>query len=253
MNAEILSNLVISEIYSVATMLSLENSGNKRQKRQRWAIIYKYEGETVYRSGKKNFVSNAEHLMLLPKGCSYEWKCTRTGHYTSIEFECVCELAEPIVFTLQNSEKIAKMIKELEQKRNLKSPTVEMESIRDVYSILIELMRTREDHYVPARKQMVIDPVLEYISHNYRSEISNDTLAEIAGVSTVYFRKLFTALMGVSPIAYARRVRIEKAKELLHSDYSTLTDVALSLGYANLYDFSRDFKKHIGISPSKYR
>ena len=44
----------------------------------------------------------------------------------------------------------------------------------------------------------------------------------------------------------------EKAKQMLRSDYGSLSHVALSLGYANLYDFSRDFKKHTGIAPSKY-
>ena len=77
-------------------------------------------------------------------------------------------------------------------------------------------------------------------------------LAEIAGVSTVYFRKLFSSVMGVSPITYHHNLRIEKAKEMLKSDFGTLSDLAQSLGYPSLYDFSRDFKKHTGISPSKY-
>jgi len=46
--------------------------------------------------------------------------------------------------------------------------------------------------------------------------------------------------------------RTEKAKEMLGSDYGTLSDIAQSLGYPNLYDFSRDFKKHAGVAPSKY-
>ena len=71
-------------------------------------------------------------------------------------------------------------------------------------------------------------------------------------MSTVYYRKLFTEVMGVPPITYARQLRIEKAKEMLKSDYITLTDIATSLGYSSLYDFSRDFKKHTGVAPSKY-
>ena len=71
-------------------------------------------------------------------------------------------------------------------------------------------------------------------------------------MSTVYFRKTFTEVMGLSPIAYVQRLRMEKAKEMLRSDYGTLTELSLSLGYPSLYDFSRAFKKHVGVAPSKY-
>ena len=45
--------------------------------------------------------------------------------------------------------------------------------------------------------------------------ITNDELAAVAGMSTVYFRKLFTSIMGVSPITYVHQFRTEKAKEML--------------------------------------
>ena len=82
--------------------------------------------------------------------------------------------------------------------------------------------------------------------------MTNDQLAALTGLSTVYFRKLFVRVTGVSPMTYARKLRISKAKEMLKSDYGTLSDIAQSLGYSSLYDFSRDFKTHVGVSPSKY-
>ena len=38
---------------------------------------------------------------------------------------------------------------------------------------------------------------------------------------------------------------IKKAKEMLKSDYGSISEIAESLGYLNIYDFSRIFKKHI--------
>lgn len=49
--------------------------------------------------------------------------------------------------------------------------------------------------------------------------------------------------MGTSPIAYVHELRIKKAKEILKSDYGTISEIAKSPGYLNIYDFSRDFKK----------
>jgi iron complex transport system substrate-binding protein len=97
-----------------------------------------------------------------------------------------------------------------------------------------------------------IAPAIEYASQHYDQGLTNDALAKVAGMSTVYFRKLFTATMGISPISYVHRLRIEKAKEMLKSDYGSVTDIAVTLGYSGLYDFSRDFKKHTGVPPSRY-
>ena len=51
---------------------------------------------------------------------------------------------------------------------------------------------------------------------------------------------------------YGKPRSAQQAKEMLRSDYGSLADVAFSLGYSNIYDFSRDFKKHTGVPPSKY-
>ena len=252
MNIEVLSNLVITKVYSVSTFYNPKNTKLKRTDRQRWAIVIKYEGETVYYSNGKQFLSDIGHIVILPKGCFYDWHCTRSGHYSIIEFDSGSTFCEPIPFSVKNGETILKMFKDLEYKRNLKKPTVEIESIYDTYSIILALTQAVSERYIPTEKQQKIAPAIEYISQHYNKNITNDALAAITGLSTVYFRKLFTSIMGVSPITYVHRFRIEKAKEMLKSDYGTLSDIAQSLGYPSLYDFSRDFKKHVGVAPSKY-
>ena len=49
------------------------------------------------------------------------------------------------------------------------------------------------------------------------------------------------------------KVRMEKAIEMLDSDYGTITNLAESLGYQNVYHFSSAFKKYYGISPLQYK
>lgn len=252
MNTGVLTDLVITKVCSVATLYSPEGKGNKRFDRPCWAAVIKYEGETYYDCNGKRFYSDAMHPVILPGGCSYEWKCTKAGRFSIIEFESSSTYTEPFVFTVSGSEKILKLFRELEYKRNLQSPAMALESIRDTYSIILALLQSEAEGYVPSEKKQKLAPALEYISQNYMRPISNDRLAGIAGLSTVYFRKLFTATMGVSPIVYVQTLRIEKAKEILKSDYGSLSDVAAGLGYSSLYDFSRAFKKHTGIPPSKY-
>lgn len=252
MNVDFLSNLVITKVRSASTMYTPKNTKVSRKDRPCWAVLIKYEGETIYTCGGRQYLSDAEHMMILPRGCSYDWQCTKAGHYSVIEFEGELTYREPLGFSVKNSGKMLKMFKELEYKRNLKKPMIEVESIKDVYSIILALTKNEPDSYLPTGKQNRIAPAIEYISQNYNRDITNDELAALVGVSTVYFRKLFTKTVGGSPIAYARELRIKKAKEMLKSDYGSLTDIAQSLGYSGLYDFSRDFKKHTGVAPSRY-
>ena len=155
-------------------------------------------------------------------------------------------------FTVKNGEKVLKAFKDLEHKRNMKAPMIEFESIRDLYSLLLLLVQGAPSGYLTTSNQQKIAKAIDYISEHYKESVTNDELAAVLGMSTVYFRKLFAKAMGISPIAFVHELRIEKAKEILKSDYGSLSDVATSLGYASLYDFSRDFKKHTGLAPSKY-
>lgn len=252
MDYSILSNLIITRVYAASTMYTTKNSTFKRANRERWAIIMKYEGESTYDSNGEHFVSNINHIMILPKGSSYTGQCTVAGHFSTIEFDSDSTCDHLLCFPVKNGEKIHKLFKDLAHKRTLRKPMYEMESIKDVYTILLALTQAAQSKYIPGQKQRKIEPALEYISENYHRHLTNDQLAKVAGMSTVYFRKLFTEQMGISPMAYTKQLRIDQAKQMLKSDYGTLSEVAQSLGYANLYDFSRDFKKHTGIAPSKY-
>ena len=246
------ADLIITKVLSASTLYTPENAKLKRTDRTHWAIVYKYEGETVYTFRGTRLLSDAGHVLFLPKGCSYEWHCTKAGHFAIIELECDAAGKDPFCVPVKNGEHIRKLFRELEYRRNQKSRLVALESIRDAYSLLLALAHTEAEPYSPTEKQRKIAPALEHITRNYTKPLRNDELAALTGLSTVYFRKLFAEVTGTSPMAYARHLRMEKAREMLRSDYGTLTDLALSLGYGSLYDFSRDFKKHTGVAPSHY-
>ena len=83
-------------------------------------------------------------------------------------------------------------------------------------------------------------------------DISNESLAKLCGISTVYFRKLFYKIYKVAPIKYLKKVRLDKAKELLIGDFTSVSDVATLVGFSSVYTFSKTFKKEIGVAPTEY-
>lgn len=252
MTANNLSNLVITKVCTSLTIYNQKNTKGKRLNRERCAIIIKYEGRTTYHSGGINIVSDLNNVVFLPKGSCYEWECTESGSYSVIEFDGNIESDEIFVFSLKDGNEILKLFKRFEYNRTSKKTRCEMEEIRDCYTIILELMNLSKKKYVPTERQQKMIAAIEYIAKNYTKKITNNELAELSGMSTVYFRKLFSEVYGISPIAYVQKLRIKKAMEMLGSDYGSISDVAQSLGYLNIYDFSRAFKKHTGVPPSKY-
>ncbi len=252
MNLNFLSNLIITNVVVVSKMYNKEGASSIRTNRPRWAIILKYEGETEYFSEGIRYKSNAENIAILPKGSSYKWKCTRAGAFYTVEFDCDTAIDKILTVPLKNSEQILEKIKKMEIKASRKGDFYNIESLSDIYSLIFSILQSSIKKYTPTEKQKKIAPALDFIAENYAKKIKNEELAGITGYSTVYFRQLFTEVVGMSPIDYIAHFKIEKAKKMLNSDHASISDIAQELGYQNIYDFSRSFKKYTGVSPSKY-
>ncbi len=249
---KLLSNLVIKRVFSATTIYTEKGTKMANKSRPCWAVIIKQEGETVYTQGPVELVSNISNMVVLPKGCAYEWICTESGHCAIIEFDADMSYDEILPFRITDSEKILKIFKDIEYKRLSRESMYEMESIRDTYSVILALMAQSSARYIPYTKKEKLYPAVEYMLKNYSKKISASELASLTGFSEVYFRKVFASVYGVSPTVYIKKLRMKKAKEMLRTDYGSISDIATSLGYPNVYDFSRDFKKHVGVAPTKF-
>jgi AraC-like DNA-binding protein len=117
---------------------------------------------------------------------------------------------------------------------------------------------------MPARPGMPSSPVslsqyhkiqqaVRYINDNYRTDIRLDAVAKEAGMSPSHFSRIFRKVMGLSYQEYLNGCRIAKAKNLLHSSPRSITEIAVSLGFADATGFGRIFKKLTGQTPSAYR
>ncbi len=252
MRSNFLSNIIITDFYYSLNPYTEQYVRNKRVNRPCWSIVIKYEGETIYTSNRKKYISNLNNVIVLPRGSSYEWVCTKSGHYATVEFECNIQSDEIFSFHVKDGNKLLKKMREIEYKQAVKGIMYKQEIIKNLYSIILSMTDEFKQKYVPNKKLDKLTPAINYIATNYNKRIKNDELAKLTGLSTPYFRKLFTEAMGDSPISYMTSLRIKKAQEMLQSDYGSITNIAQSLGYSNIYDFSRDFKKHTGVSPSRY-
>lgn len=79
------------------------------------------------------------------------------------------------------------------------------------------------------------------------------TLAARVHVEPTYFARLFHAAVGLPPMAYLTRRRLELATCLLRRADLPVGDVGAMSGWLDGNYFSRCFRKHFGMTPSRYR
>ncbi|HLP54322.1 MAG TPA: AraC family transcriptional regulator [Fluviicola sp.] len=90
----------------------------------------------------------------------------------------------------------------------------------------------------------------EYINACYMLPLSIEQVARECHLSEYHFFRLFKAVMGISPHQYLIRKRIENAHALLSDKSHSVSDVAFLCGFADVFSFSKAFKKHTGTPPS---
>ncbi|MFW5829278.1 MAG: helix-turn-helix domain-containing protein, partial [Planctomycetota bacterium] len=73
------------------------------------------------------------------------------------------------------------------------------------------------------------------------------------GVGYERFRKRFRAQVGCSPERYRIRRRLEEACRLLETTDHSIAAISEELGYSSPFDFSAQFRRYLGMSPSAYR
>ena len=78
-------------------------------------------------------------------------------------------------------------------------------------------------------------------------------LAEGVGLRSDYLCHLFSEIMGLSPISYLTRRRLEMATSLLRRTPLPVREVGAAVGWLDANYFSRRFHDNFGISPSNYR
>ncbi len=104
----------------------------------------------------------------------------------------------------------------------------------------------------PKLKEL-IETSVKYIDNNFERDISVGNVARYVFLSSSYFTRAFKEEMGISPINYLHKVRVDRAKELLSDTELKISDIALSVGFSNQQRFNEIFKKYTKLTPMHYR
>jgi len=92
-----------------------------------------------------------------------------------------------------------------------------------------------------------------WLDEHSHAPIDLEAAATEAGLSAFHFLRLFARVIGVTPHQYLVRSRLRHAARLLADDARSVTDIALDVGFGDLSNFVRTFRKAAGVSPRDFR
>jgi signal transduction histidine kinase/AraC-like DNA-binding protein len=104
-----------------------------------------------------------------------------------------------------------------------------------------------------ADAQRLVRQAMAYLHEHYAEAISREDLARHVGLSDDYLTHCFRQEVGMTPIAYLNRYRVDQAKQLLKNTAQSITDIALAVGFSDSGYFSRVFRREVGLSPEAFR
>lgn len=113
--------------------------------------------------------------------------------------------------------------------------------------------KARRPVAVPARdRRRAVETALWLDAHSGEALDLDDAAAQ-AGLSPFHFLRVFSKALGVTPHQYLVRSRLRRAARLLAEQERSVTDIAYDVGFGDLSNFVRTFRRAAGVSPRGFR
>jgi AraC family transcriptional regulator len=114
-------------------------------------------------------------------------------------------------------------------------------------------MRKKRDHQTQFHR-FQIGRAKQYMRMHLVEPLSLERIAREAGSSVHHFVRLFQAYSAETPFEFKRRIRLLTALRMLQEDpYTSITEIAMSIGYDTAAAFNKTFRKHLALTPSEFR
>ena len=236
---------------------------NRITNRRNTGLLYILEGTYEYRWQGGDFRAEAGSLVYLPPDCkpysySISFPSDAQGARTmQIELKiqdvktskCISYSEHPTL-VFENAQFLKGLFESVENAFKKSESTSKLH----LYSALFSLLAACSEELISVPESAArIAPAVKYITENYTKDLDVGELATLCYISKSQLNRLFKNHLGISPIAYRNRLRINTAKKLLRDPELSVGEISDMLGFYDLYAFSHFFASVMGVSPAKYR
>ena len=237
------------------------------------------EGELYLRYNGHNYtVKKGEYLLLPPSDngfregfkkayCSFYWMHFVTDHSSKVPYEISSGSSKikeidtakygfiPQSGAIASPERILVMMKQLQDMVKNNYPTVSLNAM--VTSIMMELYGeivtgAPATSDPAARKQIYLD-IIDYIQTNISKNIKISEIADAFGYNPKYLSHLFVEIRKIPLKQFIISQKMDAANFMLADNDKTVSQIASDLGFSDVHNFARAYKKYTGLTPSEYR
>ncbi len=230
-----------------------------RDRRICWHVIYvALEGRCVARSGKIELRVEPGMALWLPPGCPHDMDWTRVFRYCELWFSLsegsrqFTPWAAPRQWT--DASEARPWLDSAADELHTTRPHQAVRLRALVIGLCTQLFRQGEA--TAAATGLTTGQrarLLAYTREHLTDGLTAGDLAQCVGLERDYFGRLFRHSFGCPPRTWLGRERMRAAGRLLAESTQSVQQVARGMGYADVAQFSRQFRKVTGHSPRAYR
>lgn len=222
-------------------------------------IYYVHNGSAEFSAGSQQIILEPGYLYLIPAYFLTSSYCKDFFEHYYIHFELLSIKYQSILelmikyqkVKIQNKEHVIQYFKDIimyyDNQNNVGNEMIVEGSLLLLLSSFFKYMTMDKVENIPFKNS------LEYIEKNLSSHIKLDDLAQIEGLSPIYYANKFAKSIGVPPRQYIIRKRLELAQYYLKNTDNRVKEIALDVGFRDIPYFCKLFKKTYEVTPKQYR
>ena len=104
-----------------------------------------------------------------------------------------------------------------------------------------------------SRKINSLENVKRHIERHFQDDLNLKGLGRRFSMSPEHLCRRFKAVYGISPLKFAVDLKISAGKNMLAHSEQSIKEISDSLGFSDVYAFSKSFRNNAGVPPGRYR
>lgn len=233
--------------------------------RKKYGLVYLLTGKLEFRFSDGRFLqASAGDLLLLKPSDEYTVTCPSVCEHYTVNFDILPASVSGKIAKKAFHDRDTAVVRQgglgsvqtdtLEQLCEVwkkKAAGYQMQAYAFVYKLLHHFIKKQLPLYQNEHYEK-LKPAIHLLETAWNEKLTLSALADACHLSVAHFRHLFTAAFEMSPMEYRDSLRLLYAKDYLMREGYSITEIAYKCGFDDVNYFCRFFKKHLGVSPSKY-